>query len=177
MVKGAIVAGLYPNIAKIKSPPQKYIKTANGALAVDANPSELKFFDFVERVFLHPASFNFECGKFSDSFLAYFSKIQTGKVYLRDSTCISAWPIVLFGGKLEFDHSHNVITLDKSVKIQAFPRISGILISFKVVALINALRKLLDKELDLKMEDPSRNVLESSIGKIIVRILSSEGLK
>jgi ATP-dependent RNA helicase DHX57 len=125
VVKGAIVAGLYPNIAKIKSPPQKYIKTANGALAVDAEPSELKFFDLVERVFLHPASFNFECGKFSDSFLAYFSKIQTTKVYLRDSTCISAWPIVLFGGKLEFDHNHNIITLDKSIKIQAFPRISG----------------------------------------------------
>jgi ATP-dependent RNA helicase DHX57 len=128
VVKGAIVAGLYPNIAKIKSPPQKYVKTANGALAVDADPSELKFFDFVERVFLHPASFNFECGKFSDSFLAYFLKIQTGKVYLRDSTCISAWPIVLFGGNLKLDHNHNIITLDDSIKIEAFPRISGIFV-------------------------------------------------
>ena len=43
--------------------------------------------------------------------------------------------------------------------------------------MINALRKLLDEELDLKMEDPSRNVLDSSIGKIIIRILSSEGLQ
>ena len=125
IVKGAIVAGLYPNIVKIKPPPQKYAKTANGALMVDAEPSELKFYDFAERVFLHPGSFNFECGKFSDSFLAYFSKIQTTKVYLRDSTCISAWPIVLFGGKLEPDHNHNIITLDSSIKIQAFPRISG----------------------------------------------------
>lgn len=130
VLKGALVAGLYPNIAKIKSPPKKYIKTANGALAVDADPSELKFYDFSERVFLHPGSFNFECGKFSDSYLAYFSKIQTGKVYLRDSTCVSAWPIVLFGGKLTSDHNHNIITLDSSIKIQAFPRISGMMILF-----------------------------------------------
>lgn len=132
VLKGAIVAGLYPNIAKIKSPSTKYIKTANGALAVDADPSDLKFYDFTERVFLHPGSFNFECGKFTDSFLAYFSKIQTGKVYLRDSTCVSAWPIVLFGGKLTCDHNHNIITLDNSIKIQAFPRISGMLILFKI---------------------------------------------
>ena len=94
-------------------------------MAVDANPSELKFFDFTERVFLHPASVNSDQGKFEDSLLVYHQKIRTGKVYIRDSTCVSAWPIVLFGGRISVDHHHNVITMDDHLKMEAFPRISG----------------------------------------------------
>jgi ATP-dependent RNA helicase DHX57 len=125
ILKSALYAGLHPNLAIIKTPDQKFAETAHGAFPVDHEASKIRFFDETERVFIHPASFNKSLGNFDEPFLTYVEKIRTSMVFLRDTTSVSPWPILLFGGSLKVDHHHNIITIGDHAKIEAFPRVGG----------------------------------------------------
>jgi ATP-dependent RNA helicase DHX57 len=168
IIKSALVAGLYPNIIQIKQPDQKYVETANGVVQVDSEASKFKFYDSIERVFIHPTSVNFGLTNFRDPFLVYSQKVQTGKVYVRDTTSVSSWAVLLFGGKLVIDHHLNTLKMDGHLKIEAFPRIG---------ALVHGMRALLDQELELKISETSRNILQTPVGKLFIKILSTDGLK
>ena len=167
VIKAALFAGLYPNLVTIKRPEQKFTETAHGNVAIDTEASDLKFYTDKERVFIHPSSVNSDTGKFEDSFLVYHNLIHTSKMYLRDTTCVSVWPALMFGGDLDVDFHHNVINMDTYFKFDAVPRIS---------ALTYGLRKLLDRELALKIEDPSRDVLNTPVGQIITKLFTSDGV-
>lgn len=127
VIKAALFAGMYPNLVTIKKPEQKYTETAHGNLAIDTEASDLKFYTDKERVFIHPSSVNCQVGKFEDPFLVYHNLVNTSKMYLRDTTCVSVWPALMFGGDLDVDFHHNVITMDTYFKFDAVPRISGML--------------------------------------------------
>jgi ATP-dependent RNA helicase DHX57 len=167
IIKAALFAGLYPNLVTIKKPEQKFTETAHGNVAIDTEASDLKFYTDKERVFIHPSSVNSGIGKFEDPFLVYHNLIHTSKMYLRDTTCVSVWPALMFGGDLDVDFHHNVITMDTYFKFDAAPRIS---------ALTYGLRKLLDKELALKIEDPTRDVLNTPVGQVITKLFTADGL-
>lgn len=125
ILKSAFVAGFYPNIAKIKMPPQKYTETVNGVVPVNCEPSQIKFYDATERVFIHPTSINFGAVNFRDPFFVFYQKVLTSKMYVRDTTPVSVWPVLLFGGQIDVDHQMNVVSIDKHLKMEAFPRIGG----------------------------------------------------
>ncbi|CAM9277213.1 unnamed protein product, partial [Phaeothamnion confervicola] len=53
-----------------------------------------------ERVFLHPSSVNFSTRDWSCPWLVYHERVQTSKVFIRDSTEVPAYALLLFGGEI-----------------------------------------------------------------------------
>jgi ATP-dependent RNA helicase DHX57 len=106
LVKAVIVGGLYPRIARIAMPKAQFERVQQGTVQKDVSGAislmgyagtdktqheakEVKMFDQTGRVFLHPSSILFAETGFKGGFLAYFSKAETSKVFLRDATEVS----------------------------------------------------------------------------------------
>ncbi|KAJ3111071.1 hypothetical protein HDU96_006010 [Phlyctochytrium bullatum] len=168
LIKAAIVAGLYPRVVTIKHPDTRYVETAFGAMRKEADAHEIRFFEVGnERVHVHPASVNFDATKFEDLFLVYHQKVSTTKVFLRDTTMVSPWPLLMLGGKLTVDHAGRTVDIgDGFARFQAFPRIA---------VLVNGLRRVLDVELGRKVERPGYDVSASAVGRCLVRLLAGDG--
>ncbi len=50
---------------------------------------------------LHPSSANADVPLFESRWLVYYEKVRTGRVYLRDSSMVTPYPLLLFGGELK----------------------------------------------------------------------------
>ncbi|KAJ3029969.1 UNVERIFIED_CONTAM: hypothetical protein HDU68_010546 [Siphonaria sp. JEL0065] len=170
VVKASIAAGLYPQIATIKHPDVTYVETAHGAVEREALPHEIEYSTENDgQVFLHPSSVLGQVTKYEDLFLCFHAKIQTSKVFLRDGTMISPWPILMFGGQLSVDHDARTVDVDGFSKFQAFPRIA---------VLVNGLRKQLDKALERKIRDPGLDVVNEGgskgVGALLLKLFSEK---
>ncbi|KAJ3213517.1 hypothetical protein HDU67_002803 [Dinochytrium kinnereticum] len=164
LVKAAIVAGLYPRVVVVRHPDTRYVETAFGAMPKEAQAQQIQFLEPGEsRVYIHTASINYDVTKFEDLLLVYHQKISTTKLFIRDSTMVSPWPILMLGGKLTVDHTNRTVEVDGFTKFQAFPR---------VAVLVNGLRKLLDRELGRKVDDPTLDISESVVGRCMMKILT-----
>ncbi|TPX65487.1 hypothetical protein SpCBS45565_g05139 [Spizellomyces sp. 'palustris'] len=168
IVKAALVAGLYPNLARIKLPEVQYDQTAHGSVAIAAKAREVKFYTSEDgRVFIHPASVNFTLNRFDDPLIVYHQKISTSKIFLRDTTLCSAWPLLMFGGELQVDHQGRSLSVGRQWRFQAYARIA---------ALINGLRTLLDKSLEAKIADPSLDISATPVVQSLLKLLASDGM-
>jgi len=167
IIKAALVAGMYPNILKVKHPETNYIETLQGNVARDFEAKNIKLYSKNDgRLFIHPSSVNFSVNKFEDGFLLYFNKVQTTKAYVRDTTMVSAYPIFLFGGDISTDLEGNIASVDKCFHVKAFPRIS---------VLMNGLRKLLDRVLIEKVKKVNLDISNNDAIKLIIEILNRDG--
>jgi hypothetical protein len=141
-----------------------------------------------ERVWLHPGSVNFSVGEWRCPYMVYYEKGATGsstggagtrpgagpgaaagslgKVFVRDSTMVSPFAILLFGGPLRVHHDRGTITVGASewVSFRAEPRIG---------ALLAALRQALSGLLAAKVETPRLDVSASPVIEAILRLLLS----
>jgi Oligonucleotide/oligosaccharide-binding (OB)-fold len=104
LVKAAIVAGMYPNVASIQLPPAKFEETGNGAMPVLPLASDIHFYTKEGRAFVHPSSLIFGERKFDESVLIFGSKVSTSKIFLRDCTAAPPIGLLLMGGELELRH-------------------------------------------------------------------------
>ena len=100
LVKAVIVGGLYPRVARIALPQAQFDRVQQGTILRDVSSrsvvprstdnqheaKEVKYFDSSGRVFIHPSSILFSESGFKAGFLAYSSKAETSKVFLRDAT-------------------------------------------------------------------------------------------
>jgi hypothetical protein len=87
LVKAIIVGGLWPRVVKVVLPKARFDKIAAGSQQREHQAKEVKYFDQREgRVFLHPSSILFSRTTYKSRFLAFFTKIHTSKVFLRDVT-------------------------------------------------------------------------------------------
>ncbi|WVR05425.1 hypothetical protein IAU60_002440 [Kwoniella sp. DSM 27419] len=147
LVKGVIVGGLYPRIARISMPRAQFERVQQGSIQKDHEAKEVKMFDQSGRVFIHPSSVLFNESGFKSGFLAYFAKAETSKVFLRDATEVPLYGLLLFGGNITINHWAGGIMLGKDghVKMRAGTRI-GVLCS--------QLRRLLDAQLAEQIESP-----------------------
>jgi ATP-dependent RNA helicase DHX36 len=139
LIKAVLCAGLYPNVAKIV--PGK--RTAKLYTNQDG------------KVAFHPKSVNYEQPQFKSQFLIYFTKMRSSSIFIHDSTVVSPFPLLFFGGSIDNgkDGDQEVITVDKWIVFQAPGHIAS---------LVKDLRHQLDNVLKEKIANP--NMLLYQVG-------------
>ena len=173
LLRSLVAAALFPNIARIVLPATKYEKLSSGALALDPEARAIKFFTASEnpdnrdeRVFIHPGSTLFSATGFVDNspFAAFFTRVETSKVFLRDVTPVGALAVMLLcGSKIEIDQMGRGIKVWK-LRMKAWTRIG---------TLISILRRLLDERLRWKIEYPETNILEDDVVVCLRKLVQS----
>eukprot|EP00051_Salpingoeca_urceolata_P013946 m.176717 g.176717 ORF g.176717 m.176717 type:complete len:1482 (-) comp17950_c0_seq3:91-4536(-) len=167
ILKAALCAGLYPNVARVVHPAQTYIQMEHGAVPNESRAKEIKMFlKAPGRVFLHPSSVNFHVGKYEHPHLLWHDKVQTSKVFLRDATMISAYPLLLFGGDITVIHERQLLTVDGWIQFRAPARIA---------VLVNELRAALDDLLARKIDQPDLNIYDSPVLGALHTLLVTDG--
>lgn len=167
VVKAVMTAGFYPNVVRVKHPETTYIQTAGGAMDKDANPKDLKMFTKEDgRVFLHPTSGNFNVGRFESPWLIFSEKVKTAKVFIRDSTMVPSYSLLLFGGQLSIDYELKVLAVDEWVKFDAPGRIS---------VLVRELREEVNAMLSQKISRPSFDLADSQVVDVLCTLLTTDG--
>ena len=193
IIRTCAVASLAPSqIVRVMRPSTKYAETIGGAKEKDGEARELKFFIQAgtdssdnqsqdghgtiyhkyhnvaeERVFVHPASFNFSTGNYSCPWLVYHELVRTSKPFLRDATECSAYALLLFGGSLQVQASQGLIVVADWARLAANARIG---------ALIGGLRKTIDELLSRKIEEPQFDITSTVEMKLVRALLMTDGL-
>ncbi|KAG1713183.1 hypothetical protein DVH05_000903 [Phytophthora capsici] len=174
IIKAALCAGLYANVAQVVYPEQKYFQAAHGVVEEDHNAKQIRYFvrsateaGQRERVFLHPSSCNFSQNNYDSPWLLYTELVQTSKIFVRESTMVNPYALLLFGGQLEVIHEKNLLTLDGFIRFNAVARIG---------VLIKSIRQHLDRLLMEKIADPSVDIAQSELVTAISHLLKSEGM-
>lgn len=172
LLNALILSALYPQTLRISFPPQKYQSTVSGALAIDPESREIKYFDSDNnRVFVHPSSTLFSAQAFPNNagFLSYFTKVETSKAFVRDLTPCGSYGLLLFGGRIELDTQGRGLVIDGWIRLRGWARI-GVLVS--------RLRGILDQVLDRWVEEPGSQLRpeEVKIIGIVRKLVELEGL-
>ncbi|KAE9074349.1 DExH-box ATP-dependent RNA helicase [Phytophthora fragariae] len=174
IIKAALCAGLYANVAQVVYPEQKYFQAAHGVVEEDHNAKQIRYFvrstaeaGQRERVFLHPSSCNFSQTNYDSPWLLYTELVQTSKIFVRESTMVNPYALLLFGGQLEVIHEMNLLTLDGFISFNAVARIG---------VLIKTIRQHLDRLLMEKIADPFLDIAQSGLVTAISHLLKSEGM-
>ncbi|RHZ21272.1 hypothetical protein DYB37_000215 [Aphanomyces astaci] len=183
VIKAALTAGLYGNVLQVVYPEQKYYESANGVLAAAHDAKAIRFFirkldKTTERVFIHPSSSQFE-----SPWLVYNELVQTSKIFVRESTMVAPYALLLFGGELTVQHEKVQLfrwqPWTKCRYVQGLLHVDG-WIKFHAVArigvLVKALRHQLDHLLAVKVTDPSVDLSSSHLIDAICDLLITEGV-
>ncbi|XP_072228526.1 ATP-dependent RNA helicase DHX29 [Leuresthes tenuis] len=153
VLNAALAAGLYDNVARVLCTPSVDV-LERVACTVETPQGKAQ---------VHPSSVNRSLQTYG--WLLYQEKVKYGKIYLRDTTLISPFPMLLFGGDIDIQHREKLITLDGWIHFQAPVRIGVI---FK------HLRKLMDSLLEKKLENPRMNLEGETTIQVILDLIKSE---
>lgn len=190
LLRALISASFTPQIARIEFPDTKYAASISGAVALDPEARTIKYFKEPnlttpgsaavpspqqqqsgnERVFIHPSStlFTQQAYPSSSTFLSYFSSMQTNKSYIHSLTPLNSYSLLLFGGPIGLDTLGRGLLVDGWIKLRGWARI-GVLVS--------RLRMLLDRELELMVENPGVvGNKESKVVGLVRRLVELDGL-
>ncbi|KAG0174156.1 hypothetical protein DFQ28_004676 [Apophysomyces sp. BC1034] len=170
LLKSVIFGGLNPNLAKIRLPDAKFDKVLSGTVEREKEAREIKFHIKADgRVFLHPSSTLFSNNNYNASFLTYFSRMTTTKTFLRDGTEVPSYAVLFFGGHVDVDHLGRGLTVGDGgwIKFRAWARIG---------VLVNQLKRLLQTELEEKIENPSEDVSSSGVVQAMVALITNDGV-
>ncbi|XP_030443031.2 LOW QUALITY PROTEIN: DExH-box ATP-dependent RNA helicase DExH1 [Syzygium oleosum] len=155
MVCAILCAGLYPNVVQCE---RRGKRTAF-------------YTKEVGKVDIHPASVNAGVHLFPLPYLIYSEKVKTTSIFIRDSTNISDYALLLFGGNLIPSKSgEGIEMLDGYLHFSA---------SKSVLELIRKLRGELDKLLNRKIEEPGLDISSEGKGVVAaaVELLHSQNLQ
>jgi ATP-dependent RNA helicase DHX57 len=167
VVKAALVAGFYPHVVRVKHPETKYTQTQGGAVEKLHNSKDLRYFSKdLGRVFLHPTSVNFHCGKYESRWIVYSERVETAKVYIRDNTMVGSYALLLFGGDVRVLHDEGLVKVDGWATFQAPARIG---------VLVKELRQRVDQLLLDRINHPSAHLASTPIVRALLELLASEG--
>lgn len=168
LARAVIASSLNQQIAKVRHPDKKFTETASGAVQKDHEAREYKYYLQNERVFIHPSSTAFSERNLPQEacFMAYFTRMETSKVFLRDVTPVSKYAMLLFGGKLDIDYTGRGVVISDWLQVTCWPRI-GVLAA--------KLRELLEEGLQRKFDNP-REELDPELVNAVVKLLESDGL-
>ncbi|XP_055087417.1 ATP-dependent RNA helicase DHX29 [Periophthalmus magnuspinnatus] len=153
ILNAALTAGLYDSVAKVLYTPS--VDVLERLVCTVETPQG--------KAQVHPSSVNRNLQ--THGWLLYQEKVKYTKIYLRDTTLISPFPMLLFGGDIDIQHRERLITLDGWMHFQAPVRIGVI---FK------HLRRLLDAVLEKKMENPKLNLEDERAIQVLLELIKSE---
>ncbi|XP_019153740.1 PREDICTED: DExH-box ATP-dependent RNA helicase DExH1 isoform X2 [Ipomoea nil] len=155
MVCAILCAGLYPNVVQCK---RRGKRTAF-------------YSKDVGKVDIHPASVNASVHLFPLPFLVYSEKVKTSSIFIRDSTNISDYTLLMFGGNLIPSKSGDGIEM-----LGGYLHFSA---SKSVLELIKKLRGELDKLLKRKIEEPGLDISTEGKGVVaaVVELLHSQNVR
>ena len=89
LLRALTASAFSPQIARIQFPDKKFATSVSGAVELDPEAKTIRYFSQENgRVFIHPSSTMFDSQGFSGnaSFISYFTKMATSKVFVRDLT-------------------------------------------------------------------------------------------
>ena len=168
-VLGCLVAGLYPNVAKVL--PTKGGGGSSGYSGGGYHRSQLKLATFDgSEVVIHPSSVLSRETSFAFPLVAYVDKIKTSMTFLRELSVVSPFHVILFsGGNLKYVEAYGELVVDE---LTAFKCTS------EEAVLLTRLKEQLDSALRSKINNPTESWESASenVVKAIARILSDEGL-
>eukprot|EP00741_Cyanophora_paradoxa_P004167 tig00000786_g4048.t1 len=169
-VRAVLAAGLYPNVVSVELPetknPARVRGDGGGSMAKDHKAREITHSTKHDgRVHLHPGSVNFASTDFESRWLVFLEKVKTNKVFIRDSSMVSPFALLLFGGPISVDHQRAVVAVDGWIEFHAPAR---------VAVLARELRALVDELLERKLAEPRTDVAASPVVRAITQVLSQE---
>ncbi|CAD5315786.1 unnamed protein product [Arabidopsis thaliana] len=160
VVKAILCAGLCPNIAE-------------GLVNRLTKPAEetqryAVWHDGKREVHIHRNSINKNCKAFQYPFIVFLEKLETKKVvYLQDTTVVSPFPILLFGGSINVHHQSGSVTIDGWLKLTA-PAQTAVLFKELRLTLHSILKDLIRK--------PEKSgIVHNEVVKSMVHLLIEEG--
>nr|APO15850.1 helicase [Sesuvium portulacastrum] len=155
IVKAILCAGLYPNVAAtiegIHAP-------ALGNLRQSLKPTSKgrpSWYDGRREVHIHPSSINSDSKAFQYPFLVFLEKVETNKVFLRDTTIISPYSLLLFGGTINVQHQMGLVTVDSWLNV-AVPAQTAVLFKELRSMLQYVLNDLINKPQVLSTAPPAQ---------------------
>ncbi|XP_041667753.1 ATP-dependent RNA helicase DHX29 [Cheilinus undulatus] len=153
VLNAVLTAGLYDSVGRVLCTPSVDV-LERVACTVETPQGKAQ---------VHPSSVNRNLQ--THGWLLYQEKVKYTKIYLRDTTLIRPFPMLLFGGDIDIQHRERLITLDSWIHFQAPVRIGVI---FK------HLRKLMDSLLEKKLENPRMNLEGERTIQLILDLIKSE---
>ncbi|KAH9751111.1 DExH-box ATP-dependent RNA helicase DExH7 [Citrus sinensis] len=142
IVKAILCAGLYPNVAATE---QGVAGAALSNLRKSSNSTAKAhpvWYDGRREVHIHPSSINSQLKSFEHPFLVFLEKVETNKVFLRDTTIVSPFSILLFGGSINVQHQTGQVTIDGWLKVTA-PAQTAVLFKELRLTLHSILRQMI----------------------------------
>ncbi|GJM84780.1 hypothetical protein PR202_ga00485 [Eleusine coracana subsp. coracana] len=116
----------------------------------------------VGKVDIHPSSVNAFVNQFPLPYLVYSEKVKTASIYVRDSTNISEYALLLFGGSLSPSKTGEGIEMLGGYLHFSAPK--------RILELIQRLRGELDKLLHRKIEDPAVDIFSEGKGVVAAAV-------
>ncbi|KAL4617559.1 ATP-dependent RNA helicase DHX29 [Arapaima gigas] len=153
LLNAVLAAGLYDSVGRILYVPSVDV-LEKAACTVETAQG---------RAQVHPSSVNRSLQVYG--WLLFQEKVKYSKVYLRNTTLITPFPMLLFGGDIDVLHRERLISLDGWIHFQAPVRIGVI---FK------QLRKLIDSLLEKKLENPKMNLEDEKTIQVIKELIRTE---
>ncbi|XP_072174284.1 ATP-dependent RNA helicase dhx29-like [Diadema setosum] len=155
LLKAVLTAGLYPNVAKTTyNPPPHRVQGSEVVCRAETTKGP---------VTAHPSSVNHRLA--TNGWLVFSEKVKTSKVSLRDSSLVTPYPLLLFGGEISVHHREQLISIDDWITFQA---------SAKTAVIFKELRLLLNVFLEKKLANPSLQVQDEKPIMSLVELLKAE---
>ncbi|KAF2825690.1 P-loop containing nucleoside triphosphate hydrolase protein [Ophiobolus disseminans] len=172
LLRAIIAASFAPQIARIQLPDKKFAAGIAGAVELDPEAREIKYFNQENgRVFVHPSSILFSSQTFPSNaaFVAYFNKMATSKIFIRVITPFNAYSLLMFAGSIQVDTLGRGLVIDEWIRLRGWARI-GVLVS--------RLRGMLDRVLEGMVKEPGKGMgsREQEIVGVVRNLVERDGL-
>ncbi|XP_034719947.1 putative ATP-dependent RNA helicase DHX57 isoform X1 [Etheostoma cragini] len=168
LMSAMLCAALYPNVVQVRAPQGNYKMTSKGAMKMQPKANELRFMTKDDGcVHVHPSSVNYTVRHYTSPYLVYHEKVKTSRIFIRDCSMVSVYPLVLFGGgqvNMELHKGEFIISLDDGwIRFAAA--------SHQVAELVKELRWELDQLLEDKIRSPSMDLCTCPRGSRIIHMI------
>lgn len=170
LLRALVAAAFQPQVARIDFPDKKFAASSSGAVALDPEARTIKYFNEENgRVFVHPSSTIFDAQAFpgNSTFMSYFTKMATSKVFIRDLTPFNVFSLLMFGGPITIDPQGRGLLVDGWLRLRGWARI-GVLVS--------RMRMMLDEVLARKVDEPGLDVSGSEVVSFVRALVELDGL-